>query len=211
MKQRWRNFSQWFNERSARERAILAGSMTVLLVFVCINIVQPYWQHYQTKTARLAKLEQSIEKQRQTQARYQQRLSLDPDDAIKQELANLVVKSDALDKEIKANNIIPAHAMAGLLEQILSLAKKVTVTSVESLKPVAIQANETTILYSHGVKLNLSGRFFAISRFFKEVEALPDKLYWRNLDYQVIQYPKAAVSVEFYTLSVNKEFMSVKS
>ena len=40
---------------------------------------------------------------------------------------------------------------------------------------------------------------------------MPDKLYWESMNYKVIDYPEADVLLEFYTLSVNKDFISVSN
>ena len=64
-------------------------------------------------------------------------------------------------------------------------------------------------LYSHGIKLEFTGDYFSVLRFVEAVENMPNKLYWRSMDYKVDAYPKAAITLELYTLSINKDFISV--
>ena len=64
-------------------------------------------------------------------------------------------------------------------------------------------------LYSHGIRMSLEGDYFSVMRFVEAVEAMPDKLYWKRLDYKVAEYPKGMIDIEVYTLSLNKDFISV--
>lgn len=62
-------------------------------------------------------------------------------------------------------------------------------------------------LYKHAVKLAIEGEYFAVVDYLESLEALPWKIYWHALDYQVENYPKAKVVLEVYTLSTEKGFI----
>jgi MSHA biogenesis protein MshJ len=48
--------------------------------------------------------------------------------------------------------------------------------------------------------LQLKGDYFSIMKFLQHVEKLKWQLFWDKFDYQVIRYPEAIVTIEFYTL-----------
>jgi len=40
--------------------------------------------------------------------------------------------------------------------------------------------------------------------YLQKLEQLPNKFYWHRFDYQVLEYPKAQVSINIYTLSTQQ-------
>lgn len=48
--------------------------------------------------------------------------------------------------------------------------------------------------------LSLRGDYFSIMQFLKRVESIKWQLFWEAFNYQVVKYPEATATVEFYTL-----------
>ena len=82
-------------------------------------------------------------------------------------------------------------------------------TSIAPTPLLEVGEEKKMNLYSHGIKLEFTGDYFSVLRFVEAVENMPNKLYWRSMDYKVDAYPKAAITLELYTLSINKDFISV--
>ena len=55
--------------------------------------------------------------------------------------------------------------------------------------------------------MTFEGKYFDVIRYLTQIEALPVKYYWRNLNYQVTQYPWANIELELYTLGESKDFI----
>ncbi|RTE86393.1 MULTISPECIES: type II secretion system protein GspM [Gammaproteobacteria] len=65
------------------------------------------------------------------------------------------------------------------------------------------QATEQAAMevYRHPVEVVLEGDFEGIHNYLTNLNELPLSFYWKSLDYQVIQYPQARVTLNLYTLS----------
>jgi MSHA biogenesis protein MshJ len=106
--------------------------------------------------------------------------------------------------------------MPSLLTALLERVQGIQLTGFKSVAPTPLlvvgKADEQQMnLYSHGIVLEFEGDYFAVLKFVQAVENMPDKLYWKRLDYRVSEYPKASVQLELYTLSINEDFISVAS
>lgn len=56
-------------------------------------------------------------------------------------------------------------------------------------------------VFKHAVVIQLEGSYFDVIDYLSALESLSWKFYWSELDYRVVNYPKAIVTLEVYTLS----------
>ena len=59
-------------------------------------------------------------------------------------------------------------------------------------------------VFKHSVVIQLEGSYFDVVDYLSALENLSWKFYWSTLDYRVVKYPKAIVTLEVYTLSTGK-------
>ena len=64
-------------------------------------------------------------------------------------------------------------------------------------------------IYKHGMRIVFEGDFFKTLRYLQALEAMPWRLYWDNVEYQVIGYPKARVAITVHTLSLHEDWIGV--
>jgi len=64
-------------------------------------------------------------------------------------------------------------------------------------------------LYQHRIQLELEGKYDQVSKYLAQVEALPEKVFWQNLAFQMDNYPVGRLSLEVYTLSTSKDLIGV--
>ncbi|NMH65209.1 MSHA biogenesis protein MshJ [Shewanella salipaludis] len=215
MRQRWQMGVERFSGLSRRERGMIALATSLLALFLCYLPLETVWLSQAKANKTLASLTQENALSTQQLELYRQRLSLDPDADYRQRLASLEQQMRELDTRLDAQmvDMVPANTMPQLLAELLGKVKGIKLLSFASIPPVPLlQVGETDKkmnLYSHGIGLTLEGDYFSTLRFFDEVEAMPNKLYWKRLDYRVHDYPKAHIELELYTLSINKDFISV--
>ncbi|MDR8522149.1 MSHA biogenesis protein MshJ [Shewanella fidelis] len=214
MKQKWQLIAEKFDELSQRERVLVA----VAAIVVTGLIVYLPLESAINKHSKLTQQNQSIESENristQQIALYEQSLQQDPDTEYRQRLHNINQQNKKIDEQLSVQmvDMVPADHMPTLLAGLLSKVNGITLQSFTSIapKPLLEVGDEKKInLYSHGIRLELVGDYFSVLRFIEAVEAMPNKLYWRSMDYRVDAYPKATISLELYTLSINKDFISV--
>ena len=189
MKQQWLVWSSKFNELSPRERILITLALFVVIGMLLFMPLESLWKQQQSVQNQLKGLEQENSISLQQVALYEERLQLDPNQDYQQRLQLITEQMQLID--------------ADLSNQIMSFA------SIAPKALLQVGDGSKVNLYSHGIKLTLQGDYFSILAFIKAVESMPDKLYWKRLDYRVESHPDALVELELYTLSVNKDFISV--
>ena len=85
------------------------------------------------------------------------------------------------------------------------------VANQESTEPVlAVEAEpETLKLYKHGLRIKLSGRYFQLRDYLRQLEQMRYRFFWQRFDYQLTEYPVSEVEIELYSLSTKQEFLGV--
>lgn len=64
-------------------------------------------------------------------------------------------------------------------------------------------------VYQHGLEVVFQGDYHSTLRYLRKLEQLPWKFYWDEVTYEVLQYPKAQISVHIHTLSLDKGWIGV--
>ena len=123
---------------------------------------------------------------------------------------------------------IPPKQMAAVLREMLTKNSHLELRRLESLgvsplfpkeeetdgKPaadvsqVAADSHEPTI-YKHGMRVVLEGDFFGTLKYLQALENMPVHFYWDNVEYEVLKYPKARVTITLHTLSLDEGWIGV--
>ncbi|MGI2260233.1 MSHA biogenesis protein MshJ [Shewanella sp. GXUN23E] len=212
MKHRWHQLRDKFDGLTARERGLIGAATLAILAMIFLMPLESMLAEHTKLSREIDSVSRENQVSDQQIAMYQSRLAEDPNAPFRQRLDNLQQQLTDVELRLESHNVVPSNVMPALLNTMMASAKGVTVTGFESMPPKPLlsgDAESKINLYSHGAKLNIQGKYFDVLRFLQTVEKLPQKVYWKQLDYQVKEYPLAQVSLEFYTLSVNEEYISV--
>lgn len=206
----WREYKKKVAALSLRERALITLVGVVLFVCPC------YFTFYDTNMKKCQEYQQTIdEKQLELDSVkgdidiWQARLSRNPNDVMREDIAKYKSRLSELDKKIDAAtiNLIDAAQMATALASILHTEPGVTVLAMDSLAPKQLLKKGDACLYQHGIRLRLKGRYMDILRHLQALEGMKQNFYWHSLNYMVTDYPYGEVEIELYTLSINKDFI----
>lgn len=214
MKQYWTDLAAKFDLLSQRERVLVAAAVLIVVgMILYLPLESLLTKHTQLKQ-QIASLKNENNISAQQIALYQQSLATDPDTEYRQRLANIIQQTKQIDEQLSFEmvDMVPADHMPALLAGLLSNVKGIKLKAFTSIAPtplLEVGEEKKMNLYSHGIKLEFTGDYFSVLRFVEAVENMPNKLYWRSMDYKVDAYPKAAITLELYTLSINKDFISV--
>lgn len=216
MKQKLQELGARFDLLSQRERVMVAAAAFVVIGMLCYLPVESLLlKHNELSRSNLALVAENKVSLQQIEL-YKQRLAQDPNDEYHARFAVLEQQSKELDKQLSFQmvDMVPADHMATLLSQLLEKVKGIELQDFQSIAPIpllAIGEEKKMNLYSHGIRLTFQGDYFAVLKFIQAIEAMPNKLYWKRMEYQVEEYPMANIVLELYTLSINKDFISVSS
>lgn len=214
MKQALNQWAEKFDALSQRERVMVAAAVIIVVgmtLYMPLESLLLKRDALQRESKALV-AENSISEQQI--ALYQQKLAQDPDEEYRARLTTLTQQMADIDSQLTEQmvDMVPAERMPAMLSELLVRVKGVKLQSFDSIAPtplLAVGEENKLNLYSHGIKLVLEGDYFSTVKFIEAVEAMPNKLYWKQLDYSVAQYPKANIVLELYTLSINEDFISV--
>ncbi|ASF16907.1 MULTISPECIES: hypothetical protein [Shewanella] len=214
MKAQFEQLAQKFDALSQRERGLIAIALLALIAMLAYMPIESLWKQQYSTAQQLKVIEQENQVSVQQIDLYQQRLALDPNQDYRQRLTLLQQQNQQLDTQLNEQmvDMVPADYMPELLGNLLGQVQGITLQKFTSIAPVpllAVGEEKKLNLYSHGIRMSLEGDYFSVLRFVEAVEAMPDKLYWKRLDYKVADYPKGKIDIELYTLSINKDFISV--
>ncbi|ESE41510.1 MSHA biogenesis protein [Shewanella decolorationis] len=214
MKAQFEQLAQKFDALSQRERGLIALAVLVMVAMSAYMPIESLWKQQQSTAQQLNAIEQENQVSVQQLELYQQRLAMDPNQDYRQRLTLLQQQNQQIDAQLGEQmvDMVPADYMPELLGNLLGQVQGIKLLKFTSVTPVpllAVGEEKKLNLYSHGIRMSLEGDYFSVLRFVEAVEAMPDKLYWKRLDYKVADYPKGKIDIELYTLSINKDFISV--
>ncbi|ABM26423.1 MSHA biogenesis protein MshJ [Shewanella putrefaciens] len=214
MKTMFNHVGQQFEVLSRRERVLIGIALLALVSIIGFMPLESLWKKQTSISQQLKALEQENQISVQQIELYQQRLTMDPNQDYQQRLVLLQQQNQEIDMQLNEQmvDMVPADYMPELLGNLLGQVQGIKLIKFTSIAPVPLLAvgdEKKLNLYSHGIRMSLEGDYFSVMRFVEAVEAMPDKLYWKRLDYKVAEYPKGIIDIEVYTLSLNKDFISV--
>lgn len=230
LRQFWARLSARYAPLSTREKALVAAVAVggPLLVGQAL-LVDP-------KEAALARLERTQAQQRtvlaETQAQLvilQQQLQADPDAVPKAELAELEKTRQALEAEVRAaqSSLVLPGEMNALLERFVARHKGLRLLSLKTLAPESVltaagekaagadkgasgqRAARSFDLYRHGVEIRLEGSYADLQSYLAQLEQSGSRLIWGRLNYRVVDYPRAELTLTVYTLSPERTWLAL--
>jgi MSHA biogenesis protein MshJ len=216
MKARFDQLALRFNQLSRRERVMIASAVIIVVGMLLYLPLESQLLKREVLQREVTSLTAENAISTQQIALYRQRLAQDPDDEYRQRQRTLTQRMATVDKKLSFQmvDMVPAEHMPAMLSELLGRVKGVKLHGFDTIspKPLLATGDEDQLnLYSHGIKLALEGDYFSVLAFVQAVENMPNKLYWKQLDYSVAEHPKASVVLELYTLSINKDFISVSN
>ncbi|MCG9576345.1 MSHA biogenesis protein MshJ [Vibrio tubiashii] len=214
MQQYWKQWCDRFVQLSAREKGLITVCGFVIIILGLLTLlIEPAFEQNRATSQRITSTKLNVQRLEADILLMTAKLQKDPDQELNQEYKQLMVESQELSTQLAAivENLIAPSQMAQLLEQVLADSKGLHLVSLESQTAEPIVSNESNSnlasYYVHPVRLELTGKYFAIVDYLEALEALPVKYYWRSFHYSVEEYPTARLVLEVYTLGTRQEFI----
>lgn len=237
MKAQWEKIAEKFNGMALRER-LLVGLGTLIAIFVIWDFVfyQPLAKKHSALQARLDVASANITRLTAEEQVFAKALTSDPNAARKREVIRLEQRLNELDSQLEALSVglIQAEKLPQVLHDVLFSSSSLKlvgmktqpvekldfsqpVTAAEQLEQESQDFNEefeqenknVVSVFKHAVTISLEGRYFDVVSYLAALEQLPWKIYWEFLDYNVVDYPRARVTLQVYTLSTGEGILGV--
>lgn len=223
-----KKYADRINGLAPRERGIIFVAILVVLYGIAANFLFP---PLNVEQGRLKK--QLIDKRTQIQGfegQIQAALAksvVDPDAPNRAQHAQLEAQLKALDGSLAkvTARLVPPKEMARMVEQILLKNRRLEIVRIESLAPESLQQAGSAasppvgtatgggasglMAYRQGMGIELRGNYLDILNYLKELEALPWKVFWGQINLKVEQYPTSHVTLRIYTLSTQPGWIAI--
>lgn len=206
----WLRAQETYNPMPGRQRALiaLAGFLIITLPLVSYIILPTLEQSKVLATDNLriaAQLEQSRELEQELQAQ----LATDINAPVRAEIKQLEQRlAQAKGDFSESTVLLPAQQRKEFLHGVLQHASELEMESLEAKEPTVVFETGSIKLYQHGVQAEFTGGFFDITEFVDTLQKEYPNVQWARFDYQVSDYPTAKVTIVWYLLSTDKEFIS---
>ncbi len=204
---------------SLRERVLIFLAVAVVIVAIADSaLFDPISRRQKVNSQRIHQQEDEIRTmQGQVQA-YAQARTGDDANAKRQRLEKRRLELAALDRELaaKRSELMPPERMAKMLYEIVKRNPDIELVSLRSLPATGLAQSLTAILgsgglalYRHGIEITVSGSYLKMLAYVGQLERLPAKIMWGNMELQAAAYPAVTLKITLYTLSPEKTWLLI--
>jgi MSHA biogenesis protein MshJ len=167
---------------------------------------------------RIQQQEDEIRTMRGQVQAYAQARSGDNASAKRQRLEKRRLELAALDRELagRQSALVPPERMAQMLSEIVKRNPDIELVSLRSLPAAGLTQSLTAILgpgglalYRHGIEIAVSGSYLKMLTYVGQLERLPAKIMWGNMELQAGAYPVVTLKITLYTLSPEKTWLLI--
>ena len=215
LKTQFQGYANRIDAMSIRERALIFITLLVALYLLAVNVL------FGPANAVKDRLQQQVSQKRQEtqalEAQIQALLAAGDDSAKRNKIVTLQENLKTMDAELVrvTAGLVPPKEMARLIEQMLLKNHGLQVMKMESLpaKPLLEGGSDTgvtgTMVYKHGMQIELQGGYMDILRYLRTLEGLPWKVFWGKVSLKTEKYPDSRVSLLIYTLSTHEAWIGL--
>jgi MSHA biogenesis protein MshJ len=211
----WQLLSEKFSQLQQREKLWLSvGVIFLTLWLLLIYLLEPAWLAGQQAQKQLSTLQQQQSDAKTQADTLRRQLSVNMDQKYLEQIAVLQQQEQQLNAEIKqsAAHFVGSEQMISLLQNILQSSSGVQVTSLSTLpaQPVRLAGqtdDEAALLYQHTITLVMNGSYAKLHAVLQRIEHLPGLINHAGLEYRVLQYPQAELSLKLSTVSEYEDFI----
>lgn len=227
----YNQFSQRVLQLTLRERGLIL--IVGLMVFYGIwkyAIDKPFEKAGGVKQKQIAQMRQKVLGVQEEMNAILQAHQDDSGESIFEKEKRLNHQVDEVDNKLKvqAESLIEPKTLISALKAMLLKQEGLKLIRLENEQPEALlepsevqqgdelilqvaqmasEKNSTALqnIYIHRMTLEFEGPFFTVLKYLKSLEALSWQFFWDDLDYRVLEYPNARVTLKLHTLSNQQE------
>lgn len=209
----WLTAQQWFEQRSRRERVLMAVSLLVVVYLISHQfLLQPARESLQLSTAQVQQQDSEAVNLSNEIARLRVELQSDPNAALRQQQTELQMRQARLRGRLDERaQLMPTQVSVGWIDALLDLPRGLELVSFDTYAPQPVVAPSDELqganIWRHAVQVVVQGQYHDIRDYIEGLERLSQPFYWQGLRYEVLDYPQAQISVRVYALSTARELL----
>ena len=123
----------------------------------------------------------------------------------------MLARLNALNAQIQEQmgGLLAPEQAVEVLKQVLEQEQELSLVEVNagtlSLSDTDLPGDDEFVdigINRYQMQLQLEGGYLATLRYLRALEGLPWKFFWEGMDYEVIEYPTARITIDLYTLGL---------
>lgn len=209
-----------YEKRNNRERGLIIAAV-LALSYLLLEATVGAWLEEKSTAAKTA-----------SQVLHQEHIEIQAELTIfaASELTRSNKEQEALIQHLRDKNERLARELGPLQQQVLSRrqfmsllqgvaenAQDIQLLSMRELAKEKEQAHQgvgeskrAKTLEKHRVRLELNGDYISLAKFLAKLEQSNWPIFWTALNYELVSYPKANMSLDLYTLAPEKNGLNTK-
>jgi MSHA biogenesis protein MshJ len=235
----WQRYAQRFDALTLRERAMISAALLVALLALAYTLmIEPELLKHRRMSATMQQKQAEMKAfEAQVTALIASRAH-DPDRAERDRLAKLNQELAELESRVAAEErrFTAPSQMRTVIGGLLARSRGVSLVEMKTLAPTTIAESRSAaakpapgvkppaaakppaagkpqpserLIYRHGLELTLTGSYLDLLAYVRDLEQLPTQLYWASLELDAADYPKVAMKLTVYTLSLDRAWLNV--
>lgn len=173
----------------AVKSGLLVGILIIVYVFWHYSVWQGLRFSILAKSEEISTLKQSI---------------LDLEERFKAIKKNIELSTHEFSSETSKMQLVDSKQSIKMLHDLFKVSNKLVLLHLESkpVKDVKLPGSDIKI-FEHGVEIVFMGDYFSTMHYLKSIEKLQWKIFLDKLEYQVLEYPSARVTLNLHTINDN--------
>jgi MSHA biogenesis protein MshJ len=225
----WQRYAQRFDTLSVRERAMVSAALVVALLALAYTLmIEPEILKHRRMNVTMQQKQAEMKAFEAQVATLIGSRAHDPDRAERERLAKLNAELASLEARIAAEErkFTAPSQMRAVIGGLLARSRGVSLVEMKTLAPSTIAearpgavkpapgvkpkpSPSERLIYRHGLELTVTGSYLDLLAYVRDLEALPTQLYWASLELDATDYPKVAMKLTVYTLSLDRAWLNV--
>ncbi len=223
LRERWNQWSDLFNARSLRERALMAGLgvAAVVLLFDTLSL-SPMAAQHKRLSGQLTEARAHIRAGEMALAAN--RGQEDPDEVKRRYRDELRKQITEIDGRLQGlqKQLVPPDQVSRLLEGVLGRERGLALVSLHKLPvqryqtngakaadPKAQAADSGRGIYQHSFEIQIEGSYAELHAYLKRLEGLQWQLFWGKAELDASAHPRLRLTLTLHTLSLDKAWLVV--
>ena len=216
-----RRYADRLDAMSLRERVLIFLAAAVVIVAVADNaLFEPILRRQKVNSQSIQQQEEEIRTMQAQVRGYAQARAGDSANARRQRLENRKIELAQLDRELAArqSELVTPERMAKMLSEIVKRNPDIELVSLRTLAATGLTQSLTATLgsapsglaiYRHGIEIAVSGSYLKMLNYVSQLERLPAKIVWGNMELQAGGYPVVTLKITLYTFSPEKTWLLI--
>jgi len=207
--------------KTVRERALMLGTALVVLILLWDNLlIVPLQKRTGSLNNQVQQTQVQIDSLNKEAEGVLARFKEDPDQANRSRVDALRSEIARIEEQLQAQmqELISPQEMPRVLEELLKRQKGVRLTRLENRAAVPLlelPEDETLEeagagnIYRHSLVLELEGNYLSLLGYLQDLERLPQRFLWKDLEIEVGEHPAAKIRLTVQTLSLQNCLIGV--